>query len=316
MLMALGIGAEGARLPQTAAPPQAPESEIKLTPSEIELYKSAQTLIDWTPSQIQHSPYLHKLRPAGRQDQLPTILDRVGQTVTRMFHNFRNVSCDEKIVSAAYRYRFHNSSGGNYLPGSHVSRRFRYIIVRRPRGDLPAFAEYRTDLKGNPIDVTADDTRLQGFFMITWDFASTFLYLSPADQHDNRYRYLGIQTIRNRECHVVGFAQDPEKVQRGNRFYIGSYGVVNLVQGMAWIDTQTFQILRVMIWLLAPRKDIGLSSQTSTVDFFPVRPSGTDKVLWLPRDVRVEDLYRGMKVRNIHQYSNYKLFRVESTIKP
>jgi len=39
-------------------------------------------------------------------------------------------------------------------------------------------------------------------------------------------------------------------------------------------------------------------------------------VLWLPRDVKVWALYRGVTVRNTHQYSNFKLFRVESAIKP
>lgn len=89
-----------------------------------------------------------------------------------------------------------------------------------------------------------------------------------------------------------------------------------LFQGPAWIDPETFQILRLRTWLLAPRKDIGISSQTSTVDFYPVQPSGSKRELWLPGDVTVEVTYNGVKVCNHHHYSNVKLFRVESTIKP
>jgi hypothetical protein len=152
--------------------------------------------------------------------------------------------------------------------------------------------------------------------MITSGFASSWLYLSPAEQHDNRFRYFGIQTIRNRECHVVGFAQDPERARRAGALRIGDKNFTSLVQGLAWIDTQTFQILRVMTWLLAPRTDIDLSSQISTVDFYPVQPSGSERVLWLPRDVKVWVLYRGVAIRNTHHYSDFKLFRVESTIKP
>jgi hypothetical protein len=85
---------------------------------------------------------------------------------------------------------------------------------------------------------------------------------------------------------------------------------------LAWIDSETFQILRVTTWLLAPRPDIGLSSEISMVDFYAVQPSGSGRVLWLPRNVKVWVLYRGVVVRNTHQYSNFKLFRVESTIKP
>jgi hypothetical protein len=89
-----------------------------------------------------------------------------------------------------------------------------------------------------------------------------------------------------------------------------------LVQGLAWIDSETFQVLRIKTWLLAPRTDIGLNHLNSTVDFYPVQPSGAERVLWLPRDVTVESVYRGIGVRNTHHYSNFKLFRVEITIKP
>ena len=38
-------------------------------------------------------------------------------------------------------------------------------------------------------------------------------------------------------------------------------------------------------------------------------------MLWLRRDVTVETIYRGLDVRNTHRDSQFKLFRVESTIK-
>src|SRR5208337_4784838 len=142
------------------------------------------------------------------------------------------------------------------------------------------------------------------------------LCFSPADQRDNRFRHFGIQTIRNRECQVVGFAQEPERARRVSRFRTQGENVALLFQGLAWIDAETFQVLRIKTWLLVPRKDIGISSQTSTVDFYPVQPSGSERVLWLPRDVTDVVVYRGMQVRNTHHYSNFKLFPVESTIKP
>lgn len=121
--------------------------------------------------------------------------------------------------------------------------------------------------------------------------------------------------IRDHECYVVGFAQDPGNVCRPDHFYLNDTDHVVLLQGLAWIDTQTYQILRVTTLLVGSRKDIGLDGQTTSVDFFPVRPLGTDDALWLPRDVRVETEYHRIKIRNLHQYSNFKLFRVESTIK-
>ena len=302
MLAVASIGGARARLQEPAAPPQA-EPTVKLTPEEIEIYKRAQTLIDWTPRQIRDSPFLSGLRQARSQDQLPMVLERVGQTLTLLFHDFPQIACDEEVVCEPLSYR--GTLGGTML------RKFRYIAIPRPVGDFPGFDEYRTDLKGNPLDAA----RLSDLFVITSKYTSTCLYLSPADQHVSHFRLFGIQPIRERECHVVGFAQEPERVRRVTTFRVQDMSVALLVQGLAWIDSETFQVLRIKTWLLAPRTDIGLDFHISTVDFYPVQPSGSERVLWLPRDVTVLTDFRGFWFRNTHHYSNFKLFRVSSTIK-
>jgi len=300
------IGGVRARVQQPAANPQQPEPAAQLTPEEIEFYKGAHTVIDWSPREIHDCPFLYKLRPAGSQDQLPMILKRVGQTLTLLFDDFPRVACDEEVVSKVPSAAHRGKLGGRRL------RKFRYIVIPRAVGDFPGFEEYRTDLEGNPVD----PARLSDLFFITANFTSTCLYLSPADQHVSRFRHFGIQPIRGRKCHVVGFAQDPERVGRVSPFQVQDKSIIVLVQGLAWIDSETFQVLRITTWLLAPRADIGLSLHVSSVDFYPVRPSGFEGVLWLPRDVTVVNNYRGIWFSNTHHYSDFKLFRVESTIKP
>jgi uncharacterized protein (DUF433 family) len=302
VMAAVSIGAVTARLQQTVAPSQVTEPPPPFLLSEINIYQHAETLIDWSPSQIHGSPFLRDVRLTESQDQLPTVLEHVGQTVTLLFHDFPQVACDEEV-------NFETESASQ---GATMLQKFRYIVIPQPLGGAPAFEEYRTDLKGNPFDASG----FHSLFIITYDFASTCLYLSPADQRDSRFRYFGIQKIRKRECHVVGFAQEPERAHRGGKFRAQGKSVVMLLQGLAWIDSESFQVLRIKTWLLAPRTDVGLSSLTSTVDFSPVRPTGSDKALWLPRDVTVEAIDQGIRARNTHHYSNFKLFRVESTIKP
>ena len=302
MTMVVAIGAASARFLPPAPPPQLPEPQLRLKPSEMKIYKGAETLIDWTPTQIHNSPFLHKLKPPGNGDQLALLLDRVGKTVTLLLHDFPQIACDEDIFSEA----------STAMPSIANIHHFHYIVIPKPGGDAPAFDEYRTDLEGNPLDASV----LREFSMITSNFASSWLYLSPDDQRRSRFRYFGTQAIRNRDCHIVGFAQDPERARSGGGFIIDGRSVVVLLQGLAWIDSETFQVLRITTWLLAPRTDIGLTSQDSTVDFYPVQPKGYDGVLWLPRDVKVRIVYQGYSVRNTHQYSNFKLFRVKSTIKP
>ena len=211
------IGAVSGGLQQFAASPQLLETPLHLTPSEIEIYKGAQTLIDWTPRQIHHCPFLRKLRPTGSQDQLPMVLERVGQTVTLLFHDFPRIACDEVVSEAHPEQRDSLSPEGVLMRETSETterQKLRYVVIPGPVGDVPTFEEYRTDLKGNRLDASS----LSGRFMLSSNYTSTCLYFSPADQRDNRFRHFGIQTIRERECHVVGFAQEPERVHRVARF--------------------------------------------------------------------------------------------------
>lgn len=310
-LAAASVGAMDAMRQQSVEPARPPEPSLHLTPSEALLYKFAPTLMGWTPKQIRHYPALHNLRPAANQDQLPMVLERAGQRCALLFHDFLQVSADEEVISAS-NLRARDLTMPTPLQYPTKVRKFRYIVIPRPSGDLPGFEEYRTDLKGNPRDATS----LGDLFMITSDFVSLGLHLSAGDQPGSKFRYFGIQAIRNQECHVVGFAQDPERARHVEELDIETGRVILLVQGLAWIDSESFQILRIMTWLLAPRTDIGLNSQVSTVDYYPVQPSGSERVLWLPRDVEVRVHFRDIDVRNIHHYSDFKLFRVESTIEP
>lgn len=243
------------------------------------------------------------------------ILARVGQTVTDQFHDFPKVACDEEISETRLE-----QGGVQFLAdytavpersGTTIRQKLRYIILPWPNSDIPAFEEYRTDLNGNPLD----SSNLRGFVMTSSKYASIYLYFSPADQHDSRFRYFGTEAIRDRECHVVAFAQVPEKARRVDLFHSTGATFGLLFQGLAWVDSGNFRILRITCWLLASRKDIGVNSQTTTVDFFPFQPSGSEKALWLPCDVMVMLDFRGTQVRDTHRYSNFKLFRVESTVK-
>jgi hypothetical protein len=314
--------------PPSAALPQASKAGGLLSPVEIQIYQSAQTVMDWTPRQIHDCPFVHKLRPASSQKQLPMILERVGQTGDLLLSDFPQISSleavhtgvdspqvapDEQFTGDLDHMQVHNQMRQAMQPSfPPQDRKFRYIVIPRTKGGLPGFEEYRTDINGSPLGISS----LDRVFMITSDFVSTGLYLTSAHQPDSSFRYFGMEAIRKRECHVVAFAQVPERVHTIGLFIVRGKTAALLTQGLAWIDSETFQLLRVTIWLLAPRGDVGLKSVISTVDFFPDQPSGTERTLWLPRDVTVVGTYQGVTFHNKHHYSDFKLFRVESTIKP
>jgi hypothetical protein len=316
---------------QSAAPPELSTASIQLSPAEIQLYNHASTLINWSPREIRQCPYLNKLRPAANQAQLARILEGAGRSGDLLLTDFPQISCveevrtetelphgscDEDILSSP----FARSPCGTTAAGADLTlrefppqdRKFRYIVIPRTKGGLPGFEEYRTDLSGSPLGIAS----LTRVYMITSNFVSIGLYLTAPHQPESTFRYFGTQTLRKQECYVVGFAQSPLSVRAVGLITVHGKSAALLVQGLAWVDSETFQTLRVTIWLLAPRNDVGLRSSLSTVDFFPIQPSGSRQILWLPRDVTVRGLYHGVVFNNTHHYSDFKLFRVESTIKP
>jgi hypothetical protein len=111
---------------------------------------------------------------------------------------------------------------------------------------------------------------------------------------------------------VIAFAQKPRIARIFERFNSGSASVLILVQGLAWIDSETNRILRLRTDLLKPAREIRLNSQTTEIDYGEVHFAGTQASFWLPRRVVVTIEWRGKSFRNVHEYSDFRLFNVQT----
>jgi hypothetical protein len=293
-----------------ASSSQSTEPPLRVSQEELETYSHARTLMDWTPREIKHAPSFDKLRPAGKEDRLSVILKQVGEKAAAMIAEFRNIACDEHVYSEW-------TVGSPIVPWremgpNEVAHHFLYIIIPGPVGNPLMFKEYRTNLKGNPIDLGS----LADLRLITTNFTGSWAYFNPSNQVESRFRYFGEESIRKQLCYVVGFAQKPDVARNFTTFEGGNHSAVILVQGLAWIDESSFHILKIETWLLAPRTDIGLESETTTVNYLPVLPAGLANVLWLPNEVTVLVHYHDVFIRNTHRYSRFKLFQTHVVITP
>jgi hypothetical protein len=308
--MVVGLAAGAGPFAQQAVEPS-PATPPRLVPSpkELKIYEGARTVMDWTPNEIRRHHFLHRLRPAKNQEELRVILSRVGRAALAQLKEFPKVACDEELYSEAkVRSAVHPLE---VRPFSSRIYHFHYIIIPKQEGPLLTFSEYRTNTKGNPVNMRD----LRDLNMVTSNFTSSWLYFSLPDQRDSRFRYLGREKMRKADCYVVGFAQVPSRARSFSVFQSGDRSAVVLVQGLAWISRRSFHILRIMTWLLAPLPDVGLEREQTIVDYFPVHLTSTKGFLWLPRDATVTIVYRGAFIRNTHHYSDFKLFRVQSVIK-
>lgn len=86
-------------------------------------------------------------------------------------------------------------------------------------------------------------------------------------------------------------------------------------QGLAWIDSETYEIIRVRTDLLAPLLKVKLERTTTEIAYGEVYFKSVGRKLSLPRQVTVTVDWNGKHLLNQHRYSDFELFNVEATDK-
>jgi hypothetical protein len=294
-----------------SGPPEIPQRQQSRY-DDVDLY------IDGAPDQLmKRVPQLKSLVPSENQHELREILEKTGERVDDFFRHIKELAAHEDISLTRLKQDFASSTpqtGSMQVSDS-------YLIISRPAGGHYDIREYRTDAKGENFDKTVVDKG----FMLTSGFALMCNYFSPAFQPESRFRQLGEDQVDGRDTYVVGFAQQADATLSVRMLSRTGAPINVLVQGIAWIDKSTYQIVRLRTDLLAPRWDAGLSQQTTVVTLNETRLRDIEVPLWLPGTVEVfveftthsgNDKFFDLKYTNEHKYSDYQRYRAESKVIP
>jgi hypothetical protein len=84
------------------------------------------------------------------------------------------------------------------------------------------------------------------------------------------------------------------------------------VQGVAWIDSASYQIRRLRIDMPTPRPELGLDRETTIIQYSAVYFKGMTQLQWLPKEVEVIVNWKNTTLHNDHTYSHFRLFAVKS----
>jgi len=254
---------------------------------------------------LRHPPLdAEGLEPAADQAQLDSILSAVGKTVAESFVNFPNTSSFEQIHQE-------KQQGKKKKSAITLDQKFRYLCFTPVQDWGPSFNEYRTDLSGRQ---TTPEGLADGF-MLTSGFASAALVFHPMYQPQADFRYVGRQNVNGRVAHLVAYAQRPAKAQLTGAFKSGDATVTTFSQGLAWIDSETYQIIRLRSDLLKPVETLNLQRETTEIAYGEVHFKDKAAGFWVPRQVTVSVDWNGKHLRNEHRYSEFKLFQVDANEK-
>jgi VWFA-related protein len=282
-------------------PPPPPAPPERTPASELAAYANTRSVVDLTVDELlkTYPKELRDLRFEENNEELDLLLKKVGERVETFFHDFPNTVSKEQI-------RLERSNLSTGIKNS-VTQNFNYSFY--PDKDGYFWEETRMDSKGRPLR----NDQISGFSFLTWGFAGMCMLFHPRHQFGSRFRYLGKQ-ISGSHAEVIAFAQKPESGDVLGT-YLGETMVTPaliMYQGLVWVDPETYQIVRMRTDLLAPRNDIGLSSQTSEIWFSEVRFKSIPQTFWLPREVVVTSVILGQMCRNTHRYSDHQVFTVET----
>ena len=244
-------------------------------------------------------PELRGLQAAANQDELTTILAKTGEDVQAFFQNFSNTISEEQVHEVRLGKKGETKES--------LDENFQYLLLAKPEKWGVGLEEYRTDKHGD----RAGSKSLDAGLMLTSGFASASLVFHPSYQSGAAFRLLGRQTLGEHPYYVVAFAQSPEKAQMVERFNTDQESVLVLFQGVAWIDANTYKVVRLRSDLLAPQPKIRLERQTTEITYEPVQFKELASAMWLPSEVAVTVEWKGRTFRNSHTYSRFRLFNTE-----
>jgi len=264
---------------------------------------NAGTYIDAPVAQlVERVPELKTLQPAPDQQELPLILQKMGQSEDGFARDVGDLIAHEYVTEEKLTGKGDIAAKSNFQDN--------YLILYHGN-EWGANAEYRMDDKGHRLRPIG----LESGYLVTSGYALSSIGFSTAVQSQSKFRYLGEGEMDSRETFVLGFVQKPgESTFLTTMSLNGSAAMDVLTQGILWVDKNSFQIIRMRTDLLAQRNGIRLDQLTTVVTFFGVHLQDIAKPLWLPSDVDVYLTIDNRKFRTVQHYTNYRRYRVSVKI--
>ena len=235
--------------------------------------------------------------PAHAADSLDQVLDRAGKQVSAFLDVFSDVNCTERVLQ--------EKLGDNDKVTEKRETTFDYLVLLSNAGGELTLNESRvaaeTD-KGSSREATP--------LLVSNGFSMLLLVFHP--YYSSGFQFsLAEENAADPQLTAVNFqsipgGRSPAALSiRGREYPLA-------ISGTAWIDSRTGVIRKVAARIGAEMEDIGLRAMRSEVEYSAVSFQSAPGTYWLPSRATVEVESRHQHWRNMHVFSAYKRFSVNT----
>jgi tetratricopeptide (TPR) repeat protein len=216
--------------------------------------------------------------------EMPAVVDRY--TATEVLHH-------EDVNNAGYADHVENLSF-NYLASIRE--------IKSKYGEFLDVQEYRNGSTGNDMFPNQ---------MASTGLPSIVLIFHPWMISDFDFKCEGLSRARTGFAWQVYFSQKPSVPSRIRQYRIAGRVYPIALKGRAWIDANTFQVVRLETDLREPHPDLRLNAEHLVMEYGPVQFKKRKEVLWLPASAEYYAVLRGRRFHRQHTFANYVLFSIE-----
>ncbi len=237
---------------------------------------------------------LPSARAVGPTSTPPNPLDQAQHQVTAYLATLADLHCTESVTQ--------EKLGGNGHVEALERAKYDYLIMMDGNGD---------DFHLNESRIESSATRAKPVSMLTSDGIATVLLVFHPYYRDSFTFDIGVEEmVDGKPAIPVHFTQIPGR-RSPAALALGGRQYPLELEGKAWLDKQSGEVVKIDANLLHDMTDVGLRSIHLKVDYKPTTLGKNPTTINLPAVAIVEVTTPRQHWRNTHIYDSYKTFSTD-----
>jgi hypothetical protein len=236
---------------------------------------------------------------AGQSALAPSPIDQAQHQVTAYLAKLADLHCTESVVQEKLTDKGHVEAS--------EKAKYDYLIMMDGNGD---------DFQLNESRIESSSAHHKPLPMLTTDGVATVLLIFHPYYRDSFAFEIGTDELTNGKPsvpvhfkHIPGRRTPAALALRGRQYPLE-------LEGTAWIDKQSGEVVKMDANLLHDMSDVGLRSMHIQVDYKPAALGKTTASMTLPAVAVIDVTTPRQHWRNTHVFDGYKTFSTEAEQDP